>query len=173
MKRQNKYLRDSAVKYAETYALNPNPNYRYFPLYKDTGGDCTNFVSQCLLAGGATMEYNSNNPWWYNNKNTSNTKDDTWSLSFTVAHSLYYYLKNNANSNSPYLKGLEIPKDSQLELGDLIFFEDSKAKIIHSTIVTSLKTGKVFVSQHSFNALNIYYKSSWAAYKYHFIKIII
>ena len=52
-----------ACAYAETFALNPNPNYKYF---EDIGGDCTNFASQILYAGGikqtkAWIPYT--NPW--------------------------------------------------------------------------------------------------------------
>lgn len=38
-----------SIEYAETYALNYNPQYESF---NDSGGDCTNFVSQALHAGG-------------------------------------------------------------------------------------------------------------------------
>lgn len=173
MLRQNKYLRFEAVSYALTYALNPNPKYRYFQLIDDNGGDCTNFISQCLFAGGAKMSYGSSWNWWYNNKNTNNVMDDTWSISWAVAHSLYYYLRNNEEANSPYIKGLEVSNANNLELGDLIFYEGNNKKIFHSTIVTSIFNGVPLVSQHTPEAINIYYKNSWKAVKYHYIKIII
>lgn len=173
MWRQNKYLRFEAVSYALTYALNPNPKYRYFELIDDNGGDCTNFTSQCLFAGGAKMNYGNNWSWWYNNKNTSNVMDDTWSISWAVAHSLYYYLKNNEEVNSPYVKGLEVTNERELELGDLIFYENNNKKIFHSAIVTSFLNGFPLVSQHTPNASNIYYQNSWKAKKYHYVKIVI
>lgn len=173
MLRQNKYLRFEAVAYAINYALNPNPKYRYFELIDDNGGDCTNFVSQCLFAGGAKMNHGNNWSWWYINNNTSNVMDATWSVSWAVAHSLYYYLKNNEETNSPYVKGLEVANVSELELGDLIFYENYNKKIFHSTIITSVSNGIPLVSQHTYNALNVYYKQSWQAKKFHYIKIII
>ena len=43
------YNPDAAVTYARKYCKNYNPNY---PSYRNSGGDCANFVSQCLIAGG-------------------------------------------------------------------------------------------------------------------------
>lgn len=171
--RQNNYLRHNAVAYATTYALKPNTSYRYFPLVNDSSGDCANFISQCLYAGGAKMDYNTKRPWWYNKKGTVNVSDDTWSICWAVAHSLYYYLKVNESIASPYVKGLEVYRKEDLEIGDLIFFEDTKETIFHSAIITSFLGKEPLVSHHSFEALNIPYKSSWKAAKYHFIKIII
>ena len=52
--------------YAERYWDNYNPEFRTFA---DTGGDCTNFISQAMRAGGWTMVYGyylDDNSWWYN-----------------------------------------------------------------------------------------------------------
>lgn len=171
--RENRYSRSAAVNYAVTYALKPNPAYRYIPLVNNTSGDCANFISQCLRAGGAAMTYAPGHIWWYNNKGTSNVKDDTWSVSWTVAHSLYWYLKVNQQSGFNGVKGLEVQSPSQLELGDVIFFEDRTGLIFHSTIVTGFSGGTPLVSHHSYEALNIPYTRSWPAGKYHFLKISI
>lgn len=169
--RQNLYSRIAAVNYAIKYALKPNPAYRYFKLQNDTSGDCTNFISQCLLAGGAPMIYNSNNQWWYNNKGTSNLQDDTWSQSWTIAHALYWLLKTNNESNRSGPKGLEVSSVSLLQLGDVIFFENNNGIKFHSAMVTSFANGIPLISHHSFEALNIPYNSSWPATKLRFLKI--
>lgn len=169
--RQNSYSRTAAVNYALKYALKPNPAYRYFKLEENTGGDCANFLSQCLLAGGAPMVYNSNNPWWYNNKGTSNVQDDTWTVSWTVAHALYWLLKINNESNLSGPKGLEVSNVNMLQPGDLIFFENNKGIKFHSAIVTSISNNIPLISHHSFDALNIPYYSSWPATKLKFLEI--
>jgi len=59
--------------YAETYWDNYNSGYRTF---SDVGGDCTNFVSQVMRAGGwsdASGYYRDAHYWWYNFLN------QTWS----------------------------------------------------------------------------------------------
>jgi hypothetical protein len=170
--RQNQYIRTRAVAYAIEYALKPNKAYRYFPLINDRSGDCANFLSQCLKAGGAPMNFSSRNPWWYKH-NPINSKNDSWSISWTVANSLYWYLKINQQSNLYGAKGLEVGTVSELELGDLIFFEDVKGNIFHSAIVTSFSYNQPLISHHSFEALNIPYASSWPASKLRFLKISI
>lgn len=60
--------RNAIVSYAYTYWQSYNPNYRRFDTY-GRGGDCTNFVSQALRAGGwpdVTGWYQSTSAWWYN-----------------------------------------------------------------------------------------------------------
>lgn len=169
----NFYSRINAVNYAITYALSPNPAYRYFPLIGDSSGDCSNFLSQCLTAGGASMVFNSSHPWWYKHNNQFTTKDDTWSVSWTVAHSLYWTLKVNEERKLPGPKGLEVNGINKLEIGDLIFYEDNNGKIFHSAIITSIINGYPLISQHSYEALNIPYEKTWEARKMHFIKITV
>jgi len=169
--RTNQYSRINAVNYAKTYALSPNPSFRYFPLTNDTSGDCANFISQCLLAGGAPMLHDPFHPWWYQKVNATSRKYDTWSISWTVAHSLYWLLKNNQQSNALGVKGFEVQDIGMLELGDLMFFEDNNGRVFHSAIVTSFRYSQPLISHHSFEALNIFYKNSWRANRIHFLKI--
>ncbi|MBX4266220.1 amidase domain-containing protein [Clostridium estertheticum] len=172
--RTNQYSRVNAVKYARTYALFPNQSFRYFPLINnETSGDCANFLSQCLLAGGSPMLYNVSHPWWYHKANNISTKDDTWSISWAIAHSLYWLLKNNYQSKASGIKGFEVNDIRLLELGDLMFFEDDNGKIFHSAIITSFRYSQPLISQHSFQALDIFYKSSWPANHIHFLKIVL
>ena len=56
------YDRERAVEYALTWALDRNP---LFLNFTGRGGDCTNFASQCLLAGSCTMEYTPDFGWYY------------------------------------------------------------------------------------------------------------
>lgn len=171
--RQSRYSRTNAVNYATRYALKPNPAYRYFPLVNDSSGDCANFISQCLRAGGAPMNFTSRVPWWYRSNNSANVMDDTWSVSWAVAHSLYWTLKTNERSKLPGPKGLEASNISALQLGDLMFFEDNKGKIFHSAIVTGFSNKVPLISHHSFEALNIPYTRTWGAKKIHFLKITV
>ena len=47
------YSRSDAVAYAHRWAFSRNPK---FMNYDRFGGDCTNFISQCIHAGGAKDE---------------------------------------------------------------------------------------------------------------------
>lgn len=165
MNEKENYLRVNAINYAKKYALTPNELYKYFKLINDTGGDCTNFISQCLYAGGAPMVYNNKNSWWY--------KNSTCSSSWSVAHELYWLLKINKQDNLQGPKGFEVTSLNSLKLGDLIFFENRKRVIFHASIITDFFNGIPLISQHTTDALNILYTNSWSVYKYHFIEISI
>ncbi len=160
---ENNYIREKAVNYALKYALSPNPSFKYFDVYESLGGDCTNFVSQCLLAGGAPMTYGTEYAWWY--------KGSSWSIPWAVAHSLYWTLRVNQKSNYYGPRGLEVSDINQLQLGDLIFYEDNSGIIYHSAIITSFDSFGPLISQHTFNALNISYLKTWKAKHMHFISV--
>ena len=57
------YNPSAAVAYASQYWNNYNPAYNN---YNSVGGDCANFVSQCLYAGGIPQDgtwYNGSSAW--------------------------------------------------------------------------------------------------------------
>lgn len=56
------YLRERAVEYARRYAFSRNP---LFYNFTDIGGDCTNFVSQAILAGSCVMNGTPDFGWYY------------------------------------------------------------------------------------------------------------
>jgi len=159
------YNRIDAINYAKKYALNPNPNYEYFKVTNNIGGDCTNFISQCLHAGGGKMVYNRKNPWWYQNR--------TCSSSWSVAHELYWLLKTNKTNNSEGPKGFEVNTLESLELGDLIFYGNKNNIILHSSIITDFLNNLPLISQHTAEGLSISYLKPWKVYTYHLIKISI
>lgn len=173
---QNNYSRRAAVKYAVTYAIKPNPHYRYFAAHGDGGGDCSSFISQCLYAGGAVMIYDKPRPWWYNTNGTALINKHTWSLSWSVANSLYWFLKVQGTSKATGLRGLEVKNIDELELGDVIQYENISGSIYHSAIITAFTYEKgvkePLISQHSFNALNISYVKPKAK-KIHLMKIAV
>lgn len=65
---------NSGVSYAESWAWLHNSNYDYI-----LGGDCANFCSQILEAGGYPQWYTGNvhSGWWHLN-NGSNTSSESW-----------------------------------------------------------------------------------------------
>ena len=53
----------ACIAYAKKWAYRRNPNYYNFD---ELGGDCTNFASQCLVAGGAVMNFTPVFGWYFN-----------------------------------------------------------------------------------------------------------
>ena len=56
------YERQRAMMYAERYAFSQNP---VFGNFRGIGGNCTNFVSQCVYAGSCRMNYTTTFGWYY------------------------------------------------------------------------------------------------------------
>lgn len=101
------YDRMKAVQYAEQWWNSYHPDFRTFDV------DCTNFVSQCIYAGGAPMwgSPNRERGWWYGGNN--------WSFSWAVAHSLRWYLSGATKG----IKGVEVTTAEQLIPGDVICYD--------------------------------------------------
>lgn len=87
-----------AVDYANTYYNNYNTAY---PDWTPYGGDCANFISQCLYAGGMQMKGTPGTDGaaqdfsnWFSKGSTCNTKNvsSTW----RGADAFRYYWQNNA-----------------------------------------------------------------------------
>ena len=144
-----KYNRSAAVQYANQWWNSYNPNFPIFDV------DCTNYISQCLLAGGAPMrgQPNREKGWWLGN--------NTWSLSWTTPHSLRWYLAGSTIG----LQAKQVSSASQLMLGDLIFYDfQGDGRWDHSTIVTRVEDGVPYVNAHTNNSRNRYweYQDSYA-----------
>lgn len=116
-----RYDRRKAVQYAERWWNDYNPQYKKFE------NNCTNFISQCLRAGGAPMRGypNRTKGWWY--------QGGSWSYSWSVAHALCMYLSTAKTG----LRAKEIKDPRNLQLGDVICYDfQGDGRFDHSTIVT-------------------------------------
>lgn len=90
-----KYNRGNALSYAKKYAINRNPNWMD---YSDIGGNCQNYASQVIYAGGIPMDTagNSSLQWkhYSSELDSSNNKTGRTS-SWTTVPYFYDYAKNN------------------------------------------------------------------------------
>ena len=153
------YLREEAKAYTERWALGRNP--RYFD-YSSLGGDCTNFASQVLYAGGALMNYATELGWYYQ---TPNQKSPSW----TGVNFLYQFLTGHSG---PGPVAVECnPKE--LEIADLIQLSFTGDGVFHHTlvIVDLVKNNhpeQIRIATHSPNLLNVKLSEaySWAAIRH-------
>lgn len=147
-----RYNREQAVAYAKMWWDGRNPA---FPSFRD---DCTNFISQCLYAGGAPMRGvpNEASGWWMQ------PQKHKWSFSWSVAHSLRWYLETSKEG----LVATRVSSPTDLELGDVIAYDfTGDGRIDHTTIVTSIQNGIPYVHAHTFDSENrpYHYRDSSAA----------
>ena len=134
------YNRQKAAAYALNWALSHNPNFYNF---EDIGGDCTNYISQCLLAGNAKMNYNKHNGWFYVN---SSSRSPSW----TSVDFLQKFLLNN-KTLGPFGKVVPLEK---IEIGDIIQIRQNPNRFNHSVIVTKIENNEIYVCAHTYNVKN-------------------
>lgn len=116
-----KYNRRNVYEYAKEWAYGRNPKYYN---YDGIGGDCTNFISQCIFAGCGEMNYNKNNGWYYIN---GNRKSPSW----TGVQFLYNFLISNKGTGPSGV----VCEVGELEIGDIIQLSFDGIKFSHSLIV--------------------------------------
>ena len=137
-----------AVQYAKQWAFTYNPNYYNF---SSLGGDCTNFVSQCLYAGGIQMSYLPLG-WYYN---SLNDRAPAW----TGVNEFWNFGISNTGA------GLKLKETSisYLKVGDIIQLYNGQ-RFYHTLLVVNVEKG-IRVSAHDNNAFNIpltsYYFTSY------------
>lgn len=179
------YNRYGAYNWAYTYYNNYSNNYVNLGDNVGEGGDCTNFTSQCLRAGGASNDKTGSYQWYYDNKNTpTNTSDDSYPWTWSTARGFNYAIRGNYTTNEYGPKGYEIniAGDSNynnswgqyLTYGDFIQYEwNSSSGIKHSTIIinmvynNSTSQYEPVIASHTDNSWNVPWRKS--AYKTHFI----
>jgi hypothetical protein len=138
------YDREAAVNYANKWWNDYNPEYPKFEV-----NDCTNYVSQCMRAGGAPMSHigEKSKGWWCKGKDCS--------YSWSVANALMLYLSSEGNS----LNAVQVDDPSQLIPGDVICYDwNGDGKWNHNAIVTGKDWDDMpLVNAHTINSRNRYW----------------
>ena len=131
------YNRENALNYAKEWAFKRNPAYFDF---SDLGGDCTNFVSQCLYAGSGIMNYTPNTGWYYI---SINNRSPSW----TGVTFLYDFLVNN-QLVGPFGRLVEY---WQAEPGDIVQLGRRNGEFYHSLLIVETMP-QILVASHTNDA---------------------
>ena len=136
------YNREEAIKYAATWAFKRNPQYYDF---HDIGGDCTNFVSQCIFAGAKVMNYTPTFGWYY-------ISPEDRAPSWTGVPYLYQFLTTNT-SVGPYAIETEA---KNMQPGDVIQLGNEEGNFYHTLIVVATRRvpspRTIYIATHSEDA---------------------
>ncbi|GIP41088.1 hypothetical protein J31TS4_43680 [Paenibacillus sp. J31TS4] len=149
------YNRTQVAAYADAHWNDPNPAFLHFEV------DCTNYVSQCVFAGGAPMNYTGRRErgWWYRGRSGA---QELWSFSWAVANGLTQYLASSRSG----LQAESVKSARQLTIGDVICYDwDGTGRFGHTTIVTAISAdGYPLVNAHTNNSRHRYwdYRDSYA-----------
>lgn len=152
MKELQMYDREKAVEYAQRWALSHNPAYNN---YEDYGGDCTNYISQCVKAGNIPFDNDGSDVlkkwYWYSDY----SRTPTW----TAAEPFYKYIIGNNNENTQnFGVYARLANYNELELGDIVqlIYE---GRAYHNMIVTEIILDGDYlvdylICQHTYDLLN-------------------
>lgn len=148
------YSRQDAVDYAYLYCYNYNPNYPDWGV-EPYGGDCANFVSQALYAGGKSMkgsDSTNTGAAWEKNWFSSGTAHSTTKVSPTWrgANAFKTYWQKNATA---YKKFTSYSSDTYNYgyRGDAVSFLNSNGAAYHTLIIVSYSDGLVCAQHTSSN----------------------
>ncbi len=127
------YDREAAVAYAEQWVGQRNEEW---PDYAPYGGNCQNFVSQCLYAGGIPMDVRSPGVWkWYSSTPNALANQQGRSPSWSAVKDFLDYVEVNgqhglvALADAPYYSG---------EVGDVIHLAAEEGDWKHTVLITSV-----------------------------------
>lgn len=147
------YSPNKAVSYARKWAKLRNGNYEHH------SSDCTNFVSQCLEAGGKREfkpypmpnRINATSTYWYSDKRSqcnANICYDIFdeSTSWIRVSDFYsYWTRFQPSFTSSNLNEII----SRAKVGDIIQFKENPGDWYHSTIVVSKNNGTIYLASHT------------------------
>jgi hypothetical protein len=145
----NKFDRKKAVEYAREWADSRNPAFPDYSASQGGGGDCANFVSQSLLAGGWHTLWGAEvDPcvWW-----VTSERQSSWS--WRAAARLQGYLDISGRASRC--------AQEKLDLADVVF-QKIDGKIVHAMLVTGIERSRgqqqgstdFLLSYHSREALD-------------------
>ncbi len=133
------FIREKAVEYALKWAYLRNPKYYDFTYL---GGDCTNFISQCMFYGGFKMNY-SVNGWFYN---SISSRAPAW----TGVNEFWNFAINNRSDIGVKIVECDL---NDVEIGDIIQLNNG-IRYYHNLIVTEVSSD-VKITAHDNNVKNL------------------
>lgn len=142
------YDRRRAVEYARRWALSRNP---LFIDFTGQGGNCTNFVSQCLFAGCGVMNTTKTYGWYYF---SPTDRAPAWS----GVDELFNFLTGipeftAANGGiGPY--ATNVMDSRQINMGDVIQLQNSRGEFYHTLIISGFTDNDILVCAQSDDALD-------------------
>lgn len=148
------YLRERAVTYAKKYAFGQNP---IFGNFRGIGGNCTNFVSQCIYAGSCVMNYTPTFGWYY-------VSLDDRSPSWTGVEYFYNFMTENKDVG-PF--GKDATKD-EIEIGDVIQLGNERDGFYHTLLAVGFEGEDILVAAQTDDA----YARPLSTYSYDFSRFI-
>lgn len=147
------YNRLHALMYAERYALTPNPRFGNF---SGIGGNCTNFVSQCVYAGCCRMNFTPTFGWYF-------LSLDDRAPAWTGVDYFYRFITSNEGIG-PFGRECAL---AEVGIGDVLQLgNDERGGFYHSVLVVDFDGEDPLVAAQSDN----YYRRPLSSYNYEYLR---
>ena len=141
------YDRARALEYARTWALSRNP---LFFDFTGRGGNCTNFVSQCVLAGCCVMNPTETFGWYYVD---SANRSPSWA----GVKEFYDFFVGSGDFPPKIMRigpfGASVARE-RLEIGDVVQLGNEDGSFYHTLFVCGFEDGDILVCAQSDDALD-------------------
>ena len=160
----SKYSATAAAEWAKAHVYDYN-SILLGTGYYTNGGDCANFVSQCLYMGGLDMDELWNTSGYFCHWNTywnGYQLGSEYQGSYIRCDQLYRYLQRIGG------QVIRNPSASQLEVGDVLIYCDSTpSDMTHSAIVIDVDGGVPNIAAHSVDGSDWAYTSKGRGWNWH------
>lgn len=150
----SEYEREHAVLYAERYAFSQNP---IFGNFRGIGGNCTNFVSQCVYAGSCKMNFTKTFGWYY-------VSLDDRAPAWTGVEYFFNFMTENTGVG-PF--GKEASAD-ECEIGDVIQLGRAGEGFYHTLLIVGFEGDDILVAAQTDDA----FRRPLSTYNYDFARFI-
>ena len=131
------YNRENAVAYAKKYAFSQNSQFGNFA---GIGGNCTNFVSQAIYAGGCEMNYTPTFGWYF-------ISLEDRSPSWTGVEFFYNFMIENVGVG-PFGR---VASSTELEIGDVIQLGREEEGYYHTLLLVGFDGEDLLVAAQTDN----------------------
>lgn len=151
------YNRIVTLSYAKEWGFKRNPKYYDFT---EIGGDCTNFISQCVYAGSGVMNYTPDVGWYYI---STYNRSAAWS-----GVTFFHKFMTTNKGVGPF--ATEVDDVSLLLPGDVIQLGNTTSGWHHSLLVltTGSSYDNILIATHTFDA----YARPLSTYEFTMIRFI-
>ena len=142
------YQRDRAVEYARRWAFGRNP---LFADFAGVGGDCTNFVSQAVLAGSCVVDRTPTFGWYFNSP-------DDRAPAWTGVDEFFGFITGEGDYPPPISRPGPfgwVAAREYVSAGDVVQLANAAGEFYHTLMITKVSPdGEIFVTGHTNDVLD-------------------
>ena len=140
------YLRNAAYGYANQWFQSRNPHYND---YTGVGGDCANFVSQCLIAGGMSL-WQGTNGQGYGVYPDVDRPSESSNGTMPYCDYLHQHLTKYEPVNYYYfVSGVNATIPASIQVGDPVIFGNATDRYKHAMLVVAVGAGDLTLAAHT------------------------